>query len=396
MTRGRLKVEARRRITRALDLLLVAAAFIIPAACRQPEGAPQISLVPASQARAAHIEVTVSDAERASLRRATMTEEEWQQLLAVSVKPSAGSAERVPIAGRYTFEGNTLRFTPLFPFDSGREYEVRYGSTAATVALPARAPAPPTFVTRVYPSADLVPENQLRLYIHFSAPMGRRGGVDRVKLLDDRGREVEMPFLPLEAEFWNADRTRYTVFFDPGRQKRGILPNREMGPSLVQGRSYTLVIDKQWADGNSNPLRESFSKRFRVGPPALTALAPKEWRLRAPAAGTREPVSLTFPRPLDHALLLNAIALTRDGEPVTGEVSVEKGEREWLFTPSEAWRPGRYQIRALPFLEDVAGNRIGRAFEVREFSTASAAQSDSSSVSLPFTIIPTPPTTRVP
>jgi hypothetical protein len=107
-------------------------------------------------------------------------------------------------------------------------------------------------------------------------------------------------------------------------------------------------------------------------------------------------VSLTFPRPLDHALLLNAIALTRDGEPVTGQVSVEKGEREWLFTPSEAWRLGRYQVRALPFLEDVAGNRIGRAFEVREFSTASAAQSDSSSVSLPFTIIPTPPTTRVP
>ena len=76
----------------------------------------------------------------------------------------------------------------------------------------------------VFPSASVVPENQLRMYIQFSAPMGRRGGLDHVKLLDETGDEVDDPFLPLDAEFWNADRTRYTLFFDPGRQKRGILP----------------------------------------------------------------------------------------------------------------------------------------------------------------------------
>lgn len=321
------------------------------------------------------------------------TPQEWQQVFAVWVK---GSGERIPIAGRYTAERNALRFTPLFPFDPGREYEVRFGSTVTTVALPMPPPAPATFVTQVYPTSDVVPENQLRLYIHFSAPMGRRGGVDHVKLLDARGGEVEMPFLPLEAEFWNADRTRYTVFFDPGRQKRGILPNREMGPSLIQGRTYSLVIDKRWVDGNGSPLRESFTKRFRAGPPVLAALSPAEWRIETPPPGTREPLSLTFPRPLDHALLLNAIGITREGQALSGEVNAAMGETKWLFTPSDVWRPGRYQVTALPFLEDVAGNRIGRAFEISEFSRASGPQSDAVEAHLPFTISDVPRAARVP
>ena len=89
---------------------------------------------------------------------------------------------------------------------------------------------------RCYPTADVVPENQLRLYIHFSAPMGMKGGLDYVHLLDEQGKEVKDPFLPLDAEFWNDDRTRYTVFFDPGRQKRGIPPIAEMGRSLTEGQ----------------------------------------------------------------------------------------------------------------------------------------------------------------
>ena len=40
--------------------------------------------------------------------------------------------------------------------------------------LAAAAAAPPTSVTHVFPSSDVLPENQLRIYIHFSGPMGRR------------------------------------------------------------------------------------------------------------------------------------------------------------------------------------------------------------------------------
>ena len=50
--------------------------------------------------------------------------------------------------------------------------------------------------------------------------------------------------------------------------------------------------------------------------------------------------------------------------------SIEAHETRWLFTPAAAWRSGDYFLQALTILEDMAGNRIGRAFEVDEFSRA--------------------------
>ena len=301
------------------------------------------------------------------------------------------------MAGRYTAAPDGLRFTPLFPFDPGRRYEVRFRPSAASgsaapdvvqaIGLPAAAASAPTYVTGIYPSGGDVPENQLRMYINFSAPMGRRGGLEHVRLLDESGALVVDPFLPLDAEFWNHDRTRYTLFFDPGRQKRGILPNREMGPSLVAGRRYTLVVDRRWVDGHGRPLRETFSWPFRVGAPDLRPLDQAEWRVTAPAQGTREPLRVDFPEPLDHGLLLRAIGVRRDGQPVAGDVRVEAHERRWLLTPTEAWQPGRYEIVALSILEDLAGNRIGRAFEIDAFERIDKAR-EPEVTSIPFSLLP--------
>jgi hypothetical protein len=210
-----------------------------------------------------------------------------------------------------------------------------------------------------------------------------------VRLLDDRGREVVDPFLPVDAELWNADRTRYTVFFDPGRQKRGILPNREMGPSLEAGRNYTLVVDGAWIDGNGNPLREPFTRRFRVAPPALAPLDPATWKIAAPREGTRSPIAVTFPRPLDHGLLLRAIGVRRDGRDVIGEVQVDAHETRWVMTPAVPWIAGRYEVIALGILEDLAGNRIGRAFEVDD-EHRPAAEDEAKVTAVPFTLVANP------
>jgi len=230
-----------------------------------------------------------------------------------------------------------------------------------------------------------VPENQLRLYIHFSAPMGRRGGLEHVTLLDEHGREVPDPFLPLDAEFWNADRTRYTLFFDPGRQKRGILPNRQMGPSLVAGRRYTLVVDRGWIDGEGQPLRETFTRSFRAGPPDVRPLESSRWRITPPARGTRDPLAVDFPAPLDHGLLLRAVGVRRDGQAVVGDIRIDAHETRWILTPAEPWRPGRYELIALSILEDRAGNRIGRAFEVETFERVDE-RTEPEVTAIPFTL----------
>ncbi len=104
------------------------------------------------------------------------------------------------------------------------------------------------------------------------------------------------PFLPLDAEFWNDDRTRYTVFFDPGRQKRGIAPIADMGRSLTAGKSYTLVVDAEWRDGEGLPLKQPYRRTFKVGPPDEKPLDPKSWKIDAPAAGTSAAADGDVPR----------------------------------------------------------------------------------------------------
>jgi len=295
--------------------------------------------------------------------------EAWVTVFKVAVGP-----DQLATVGQYSIEGDRIRFTPMFPLDRGRQYHVTFTApggakpVTGTVALPPIDTTPTTVVAQVYPTADVVPENQLRLYIHFSAPMGSQGGLDFIHLLDESGVEVKDPFLPLDSEFFNDDRTRYTVFFDPGRQKRGIAPVDQMGRSLTEGKYYTLVIDAPWRDGKGLPLKEKFERKFKVGAPDERPLDPKTWRVQAPPAGSSAPLVIAFPEPLDHGLLLRALGvLGPNKKALDGEVKVGPQELTWSFTPADPWTAGQYNILALAMLEDLAGNRIGRAFEVDNF-----------------------------
>jgi hypothetical protein len=176
------------------------------------------------------------------------------------------------------------------------------------------------------------------------------------------------------------------VFFDPGRQKRGIAPIADMGRSLTAGKSYTLVIDAEWRDGDGLPLTQPYRRSFRVGPPDERPLDPRSWTIAAPAAGTSAPLTVTFPEPLDHGLLLRALGvLTPRGKPLEGVVVVGANERTWAFTPAEPWQAGPHNLVAFAMLEDLAGNRIGRAFEVDQFDRTDES-SEPEKTLIPFSI----------
>jgi hypothetical protein len=302
-----------------------------------------------------------------------------------------------PVLGEYHVADGALRFTPLFPFDPGRSYHVRFDPSGlpqstqssapieAVVGMPAPAAAPRAVVTAVYPSGDEIPENLLRMYVEFSAPMGRKSGVEHIALLDHAGREIEGAVLPLDYEFWSPDHTRFTVFFDPGRVKQGILPNQQMGRPLESGRTVTLVIRRDWRDAQGHPLKEEFRRPFRVGAAAERPLDPTSWRIDAPSAGGRAPVVVTFREPLDRGLLMRALGIRRESQPVAGEIAIASGETRWTFTPQEAWRAGAYHLLALETLEDPAGNQIGRAFEVKNAGSVDTSP-EPQSVTIPFRV----------
>jgi hypothetical protein len=142
-----------------------------------------------------------------------------------------------------------------------------------------------------------------------------------------------------------------------------------MGRALEAGKRYTLLVKREWRDGHGLPLKEEFRHEFRASPAIERPLSMAAWRVTRPKAGSREPVAVTFPDALDHGLLRRALGIAKAGVPgmVSGEAVIESGETRWLFTPRDDWAAGNYELVAFAFLEDLAGNRIGRAFEVDNF-----------------------------
>ena len=229
-------------------------------------------------------------------------------------------------------------------------------------ATPAAAP---TRVLSIDPTADAWPANLLRVYIHFSAPMSRDSGMGKITLRGADGVEITDAFLPLDTDFWSPDHRRYTVFFDPGRVKRGILPNRQQGRALVNGKRYVLEISREWRDGLGHPLAGNYRHEFSAGPAIEQPMRVEDWTLSRVAAGSRAPLEVKFPWPIDRGLADRALqVVTSSGAPVPGKGALVDGDTVWFFTPETNWAPGHYQLTALPILEDPSGNQVGRAFEV--------------------------------
>ena len=364
-----LQKPERRRVLRLLCFVAV-----FPAACTAGDSTPEIVLHDGA------IEVRgLSRGEARMLRERTAAPGAWPHHVRIAVRTDSDVLPGV--AGRYSLEGRRVVFTPLYPFEPGRTYEVRFDRTGLSngapvetrISIPGPPPSAAVRVTEIFPTLDEVPENLLRLYIHFSGRMGREGGVPHVKILDDQGDEVIEPFLPVEGEFWDDVHTRYTLFFDPGRVKTGILPNERMGRPLRRGRRYTLVVSRDWKDAEGKPLVEEFRRTFSVGPAVAKPLDPASWIIAAPRAGSREQLRVTFPWRLDRALLERALGVERDGRLLAGGGVAIGGEREWRFIPASPWAAAPHHLVVLSILEDPSGNRIGRAFEVEGATEGPAA-----------------------
>jgi hypothetical protein len=205
-----------------------------------------------------------------------------------------------------------------------------------------------------------LPENLLKFYIEFSAPMSFGQAYEHLKLLDEKGKPLDLPFLELGEELWDPRGMRFTLLFDPGRIKNGLKPREELGPVLEAGKSYTFVIEPGWKDASGRPLKTGFRKSFRAGPADTTPPDPATWRLDLPSADTMGP--------LDRALLGRVLVVV-DGanRPIAGNVAVTAEETSWSFTPEIAWRRGVFSVLVDRNLEDLAGNSIGRPFEVDVF-----------------------------
>lgn len=299
---------------------------------------------------------------------------DWRHAFRVQVA-SQDDTRPPAMLGDYALVDGELWFTPRFPLRPGLAYhatlDLEDGAeplATTTFKIPAPSPLPPARVLAVYPSADQLPENLLKLYLHFSAPV-RQGTLFRhVAIADAAGRVVERPFVEIDQELWDRSGTRLTLLFDPGRIKRGLVPREQFGPIFEEGKTYTLTIDADWRDALDRPLAESYQRNFRIVAPDEQQPKLSDWQVEPPIAGSRAPLRVVLDEALDHAMLQRVLNVaTNAGEIVPGEVVTALAETVWLFTPDAPWAAGEYQLVVDDDLEDLAGNSLGRPFEVDVF-----------------------------
>jgi hypothetical protein len=314
-----------------------------------------------------------------ALERSHPSTDDWRKILLVR----AGDSASLPMIGSYVVAHDTLRFDPQFPPVRGTTYSARFSGEAfnarssgnapavishTTWTRPLPAGASTTSVLQVYPTADSLPMNLLRMYVQFSGPMTVGDDAEKhIHLLDEKGAVVEKAFLIAAGgqELWDPEHTRLTIFFDPGRIKRDLTPHEALGLPLREGHSYSLTIDSSLHDAHGLPLTRSFVKKFKAGPIDRTLPRAQNWRVSAPRAGTRDPLTLDLPEPLDHALLNRMLAVRRgDGGTVLGTVVTSKDDRVWSFIPTEPWSGAPHSIEVDPELEDLAGNNLHHLFDV--------------------------------
>ena len=307
-----------------------------------------------------------------------LTQQQGEAVLTLALLSDNTKTAGPSMLGKYARTGNELAFTPRFPLSAGATYRASSKAGGKTVSLDYRVPMPaakaPPRVVKIYPTADVLPANQLRFYIHFDRPMrGGKGLFKHMALRDENGKEIDEPWLI--DEIWDEKNNCLILYVHPGRIKWGVELRELMGPVLHEKRSYSLVVRGDWTDLDGNKIGKDTIKKFRTTGEDRVRIELSAWKLTAPKAGTRDALTLTLPKSVDYRSLQTGLTIRNaKGRIVAGRVAIGKGETSWRFTPSQPWQAGAYHVSVSPDLEDVAGNTPSRPFDMDLLTPKSPAQ----------------------
>ncbi|TDH21332.1 hypothetical protein EXU57_20570 [Segetibacter sp. 3557_3] len=281
------------------------------------------------------------------------------------LKVYVDTTRSISMLGDYLVESERVVFTPLVPLSGNMDYAVYFNDELlGKVQVSSPVTNPRTSLLTVYPAIDTVPENLLKVYLQFSAPMREGQSLKHIALINRNNDTLPDIFLDLQPELWNKERTVLTVWLDPGRIKRDLIPNRQSGNPLKQGESFTLVVSSGWKDRNNLPLQQEYKKAFVVGARDSLSPALEQWNLQVPSQGTREPLNATFNDVLDYFLAQESVRVVANtGIEVAGKTVVIDNQTKLRFTPDEPWLPGVYNLQVDPVLEDLSGNNLNRPFD---------------------------------
>jgi hypothetical protein len=239
-------------------------------------------------------------------------------------------------------------------------------------------------VAKIYPSADVLPANHLKFYIYFSQPM--RGGQEifsQIDILDAEGNVIADAWLA--DELWDETGQVLILYIHPGRIKWGVVLREVLGPVLLPGRNYTLVVRGTMVDANGRKLGKDVTKKFHTSAEDRARVNIGAWKIQPPRAGTSAPITVQFAQSLDHKSLERfLVVVDAKGKPVAGTKTAGKDEKSLSFAPTQPWISQEYRLVINGRLEDVAGNTPLRPFDLDLQAPALPAQR----LDIPFRPVP--------
>ncbi|MFY0674818.1 MAG: hypothetical protein JXQ87_15575 [Bacteroidia bacterium] len=293
------------------------------------------------------------------------------EYLSVFVKNRTGKYDSNPIQGNFNVTGSYLSFSPYFPFESGLEYVVRTktvdsesGFNYAEFRIEEKEKYNEASVLNVYPLAKALPENLLRFYFYFNTPMKKGEASKHIQLQDATGKIDSHAFMEFKQELWSADGKRLTLLFDPGRIKRGVSTNVELGPALLESNSYKLIVFGTWQDVYGQELATETIKEFTVAKAYREHIRVNELEISKPNANSYDTLKIHFDRIIDHALIHSMFRVEDWAENIiTGHWEISSNEKSAHFIPEKQWNQGNYQIIIDANFEDVAGNNLNNLLD---------------------------------
>jgi hypothetical protein len=246
-----------------------------------------------------------------------------------------------------------------------REFEIQYISGDTILKKSFKTPPSPhskipSQVKDIYPLADTVPYNTLFFNVRFSEPMmPDKEAYKHIKVYDEHGIERTQAWR--QRSFWLNSGRVLVLMIHPGRVKSGI---HYESPLFDSGKHYTITINKSIRDVNGNFITSDLTKRYYIS--GIDKTSPAAQIKQIPAANTLKPLKLLFSEGMDHASVIDGVALY-DGRGVTVPVHIdEDNDKQYNIIPSFSWQRGTYTLVLKNAVYDFAANRINRLFEVTD------------------------------
>jgi hypothetical protein len=219
-------------------------------------------------------------------------------------------------------------------------------------------------IKNIYPTTDSIPENILRFYIEFSAPIREENALSHIHLTGEDEKELSIVFFDNNYELWNADRTMLTLILDPGRLKTGLKANKELGRVFQKGLKYSMTVDSLFTIMKGNHLSKGFVKHFVASEADTLAPDSNKWLIHTPPSSTISPLVIDFGETIDHVSALGYLAIIdNEGNRIEGTIILRSCESVWEFVPKKQWRKGGYTLFINSRFEDIAANNLNGLFD---------------------------------